>query len=105
MRQPPTIDCHIGSCSRVESEQHPAFASQAFSGVARAVAALCMDAVGAAFAVDSGRSLPRRHQLPAPAAADGEWPWHFKVYVMGAFRVLKGDAPLRFSRRIQKKTL
>ena len=105
MRQPPKIDCHIGRCSWAELEQHPGFASQAFSGLPSAIAELCMDAVRAGIAVESVRSLIRRHQLPAPATADGEWPWHFKVYVMGAFRVLKGDAPLRFSRRIQKRTL
>lgn len=38
-------------------------------------------------------------------AAGPDWPWPFKVYVLGSFRVLKGDAPIRFSRRTQRKTL
>jgi LuxR family transcriptional regulator, maltose regulon positive regulatory protein len=98
MRQPPKVDC-------IESEQHAGFALQPFSGLPSAIAELCMDAVRAGIAVESVRSLIRNHRLPAPATADGEWPWPFKVYVMGSFRVLKGDAPLRFSRRIQKRSL
>ena len=105
MRQPPKVDCHITRCSRFESDQKPRFASQTFSGLPSAIAELCMDAVRAGIEVESVRSLIRHYQLPAPATADGEWPWHFKVYVMGSFRLLKGDAPLRFSRRMQKKTL
>jgi LuxR family transcriptional regulator, maltose regulon positive regulatory protein len=105
VRQAPKVDCQFSRCSRFEFEQNGGFASQTFSGLPSAIAELCMDAVRAGIAVESVRSLIRHHQLPAPATADGEWPWHFKVYVMGSFRVLKGDAPLRFSRRMQKKTL
>ena len=36
---------------------------------------------------------------------DDDWPWPFKVYVFGAFQVLKGDTPIRFVRRPQKKPL
>src|ERR1700688_4272153 len=105
MRQPPKVDCHISPFVPLESERHHELASQAFSGLPSAIAELCMDAVRAGIAVESVRSLIRHHRLPAPATADGAWPWPFKVYVMGSFRVLKGDAPLRFSRRIQKRSL
>ena len=37
--------------------------------------------------------------------AGRDWPWPFRVSVLGAFRLLKGDAPIRCSRRTQKKTL
>jgi LuxR family maltose regulon positive regulatory protein len=37
-------------------------------------------------------------------ALQTDWPWSFKVYVFGPFQVLKGDAPIRFSRRAQRKT-
>src|ERR1700688_2415417 len=105
MRQPPKVDCNLSPLVPVESERHHEVASQAFSGLPSAIAELCMDAVRAGIAVESVRSLIRRYQLPAPATADGDWPWPLKVYVMGSFRVLKGDAPLRFSRRVQKRTL
>jgi LuxR family maltose regulon positive regulatory protein len=105
MRQPPKVDRHISPFVPLESERDHEVASQAFSGLPSAIAELCMDAVRAGIAVESVRSLIRHYQLPAPATADGEWPWALKVYVMGSFRVLKGDAPLRFSRRIQKRTL
>ena len=51
------------------------------------------------------RNLVQHYRLPPPATADRDWPWPFKVYVLGTFRLLKGDAPLRFSRRTQKRTL
>src|ERR1700693_3014695 len=105
MRQPPKVDCHISPFVPLESERQREVASQDFSGLPSAMAELCMDAVRAGIAVESVRSLIRHYQLPAHATADGEWPWSLKVYVMGSFRVLKGDAPLRFSRRIQKRTL
>jgi hypothetical protein len=40
-----------------------------------------------------------------PPAANREWPWQFKVLVLGRFQVLKDDAPIRASRRTQRKPL
>ena len=56
-------------------------------------------------AVDSSSGPIRHHQLSPPSIANRASPWAVKVYVLGRFRVFKGDAPIQFSRRIQKRTL
>ena len=43
--------------------------------------------------------------LAAPPHAGPHWPWPFKVYVLGRFRLLKADAPIRFSGRAKRKPL
>ncbi len=70
-----------------------------------AVARLCNEALRESIAPESARRLIVRHRLPAPAGAAGDWPWPYKVYVLGHFRLLKGNAPIRFSRRAQRKPL
>src|SRR5215472_16533691 len=48
--------------------------------------------------------LPIATPIVAEVSAEyGLWP--FRVYVLGRFRLLKGDEPIRFSRRIQRKPL
>ena len=105
MRQSSKVDCQRRLSGEFESRQLAGAALLGFSGVPSKIAELCQEALRAGISVESVRSLIQTYQLPAPATAGGEWPWAFKVYVMGSFRVLKGDAPLRFSRRIQKRTL
>jgi LuxR family transcriptional regulator, maltose regulon positive regulatory protein len=105
MRQSLKVDCQRSLSVESESAHHTGAASPTFAGVPFKIAELCQEALRAGISVESVRSLIQTYQLPAPATAGGEWPWPFKVYVMGSFRVLKGDAPLRFSRRMQKRTL
>jgi LuxR family maltose regulon positive regulatory protein len=54
------------------------------------------DGTAAAFPAD---------RMPPPPAANPRWPWRFKVCVLGRFQVLKDDAPICTSRRIQRKPL
>jgi two-component SAPR family response regulator len=63
------------------------------------------ESVHARIAVESSRSPIKDHRLPPASIANRESLWAFKVYVLGRFRVFKGDAPIQFSRRIQKRTL
>jgi two-component SAPR family response regulator len=63
------------------------------------------DSVPVRTALESSRSLTEHHRLPPPSITNRESPWPVKVYVLGRFRVFKGDAPIQFSRRIQKRTL
>jgi len=79
--------------------------SQLFALLGSAMAELCMEAMRCGIAVESVRDLIQHYRLPPPPTADRDWPWPFKVYVLGTFRVLKGGAPLRASRRTQKRTL
>jgi LuxR family transcriptional regulator, maltose regulon positive regulatory protein len=78
--------------------------SQLFHLFPGAMSDLYMQALRAEMGVESVRSLVERYRLPAPATAGDDRAWPFKVYVFGSFQVLKGDAPIRFSRRAQKKT-
>ncbi|HVP34248.1 MAG TPA: BTAD domain-containing putative transcriptional regulator [Steroidobacteraceae bacterium] len=56
-------------------------------------------------ALESSRSPIRHPRAPPPPIASCGSPWAVKIYVLGRFRVFKGDAPLQFSRRIQRRTL
>jgi DNA-binding SARP family transcriptional activator len=70
-----------------------------------AAAQLCAEALRESIAPECARRLIERHRLPAPAGAGQHWPWVYKVYVLGRFRLLKANAPIRFSRRAQRKPL
>ena len=98
-------ECHRLLRSALRAAPLPGGASRLFHLFPAAMADLCMRAVRAEIGVESVRSLVEHYRLPPPAAAGDDWPWPFKVYVFGSFQVLKGDAPIRFSRRAQKKTL
>lgn len=63
------------------------------------------DSVPVRTAFELSRSLTEHHRLPPPSITKRDSPWPVKVYVLGRFRVFKGDAPIQFSRRIQKRTL
>ena len=71
----------------------------------RAVAQLCAEALRENIAAECSRWLIERHRLPTPAGAGPHWPWPYKVYVLGRFRLLKDDAPVHFSRRAPRKPL
>jgi two-component SAPR family response regulator len=43
--------------------------------------------------------------LPLTGISAPSPPWPFKVYVLGRFRLLKADEPVRFPRRVQRKPL
>jgi LuxR family transcriptional regulator, maltose regulon positive regulatory protein len=98
-------ECHRLLESALRAAPLPCGASRLFHLFPAAMADLCMQAMRAEIGVESVRSLVEYYRLPPPAAASDDWPWPFKVYVFGSFQVLKGDAPIRFSRRTQKKTL
>jgi hypothetical protein len=63
------------------------------------------ESVHGRIAVESIRSLVQHRRLPPPSIANRESPWAVKVYVLGRFRLFKGDAPIQLSRRIQNRTL
>ena len=48
---------------------------------------------------------PKQNWLPAPEHAGRHWPWRFKVHVLGQFRLMRADAPIRVSRRTQHRPL
>jgi len=98
-------ECHRLLDSALRAAALPGGASRLFHLFPSAMADVCMQAMRAEIGVESVRCLVEHFRLPPPAAAGDDWPWPFKVYVFGSFQVLKGDAPIRFSRRTQRKTL
>lgn len=78
-------------------------ASQAFARFPTQMAALCIEALRSS--TETVRELIKQHsQRPCQKAESGRT-GQFKVFVLGHFQVLKGDAPIRFSRRQQRKPL
>jgi DNA-binding SARP family transcriptional activator len=97
-------------CRRLLTESFAAPGNQTLIAAAcrafpAAAAELCHEALVAGIAVSSVRRLIERHRLHAPGNAGREWPWRFKVHVLGRFQFLKDDAPIEFSRRTQAKPL
>ena len=105
LRRADRIECHRLLASALITAQDSGTASQAFALLPAAMGELCMEALKAGIAAEAVRGLIRRYRLAPPASADRDWPWDFKVWVLGRFRIQKGDAEIHFSRRIQKKTL
>jgi DNA-binding SARP family transcriptional activator len=71
------------------------------------MAKLCAKALEAGIEVEYARHLIRKRGLVAEGApAEVEaWPWPIKVYTLGRFAVLKGDQPLIFSGKVQRRPL
>jgi DNA-binding SARP family transcriptional activator len=105
LRRADRSECHRLLGGALRAAPLAGGASRLFHLFPAAMADLCMQATRAEIGVESVRSLVEHYRLPPPADAGDDWPWPFKVYVFGSFQVLKGDAPIRFSRRAQKKTL
>jgi LuxR family maltose regulon positive regulatory protein len=105
LRRADRSECHRLLRSALRAAPLPGGASRLFHLLPAAMADLCMQAMRAEIGVESVRGLVEHYRLAPPAGAGDDWPWPFKVYVFGSFQVLKGDAPIRFSRRAQKKPL
>lgn len=97
--------CHQLLCAAITDAHYVPEAAHACAVFPRAVAQLCAEALRESIAPECTRWLIERHRLPAPAGAGQHWPWPYKVYVLGRFRLLKADAPVRFSRRAPRKPL
>ena len=69
--------------------------------------AVCAHALEAGIEPDYVRSLIRRRKLdpPSTAAAGEAWPWPFRIYTFGQFRLVKGDMPVTFAGKAQRRPL
>jgi DNA-binding SARP family transcriptional activator len=105
LRRGDRIGCHEVLRTAITEAHYAPEATQACVVFPTVVADLCAEALRERIAPESARRLIERHRLPGPANAGEHWPWHFKVNVLGRFRLLKADAPVRFSRRAQRKPL
>jgi len=75
-------------------------ASHAFARFPAQMTKLCIEALRPD--TETVRELIK--QIP-PSKLDSTRSWPFKVFVLGRFQILKDDAPIRFSRRQQRKPL
>jgi LuxR family transcriptional regulator, maltose regulon positive regulatory protein len=105
LRRDDRVECHRLLCDALAASPYAPGASQVFTLLPSAMAELCVEALRSAIAVESVRGLIQHYRLPPPADAGSEWPWPFKVFVLGRFRVLKADSPIRCKRRGQIKPL
>jgi len=105
LREGDRARCHELLGTAVTDAHYVPEAAQVCAVFPRAVAQLCAEALRESIAPECARWLIERHRLPAPPRAGQHWPWLYKVYVLGRFRLLKADAPVRFSRRAPRKPL
>jgi DNA-binding SARP family transcriptional activator len=78
-------------------------ASQAFARFPTQMAELCIEALRSG--TEAVRELTRQYSRRPFAKLESTPTWPFRVFVLGRFQVLKGDAPICFSRRQQRKPL
>jgi DNA-binding SARP family transcriptional activator len=69
------------------------------------MAEVSAEALRTGLATEQVIGLVKRYRLPPPPLADDTWPWPIKIYALGHFSVLIDDAPVRFSRRTQQRSL
>lgn len=71
------------------------------------MAAVCNHALEAGIETDYVRSLIRQRGLtpPAPASAGEHWPWPFRIHTLGQFTLYRGEQPLTFSGKAQRRPL
>ena len=62
-------------------------------------------ALRAGLAVDQVENLIKQYRLAPPSPGDDTWPWPIKIYSLGHFSVLRDGAPIRFTRRTQRRPL
>ncbi len=72
-----------------------------------AMARLCARALEAGIEVEYVQGLIQKSNLvPDTTPIEIEnWPWAIRVYTLGQFRLLRGEKPLRFSRKAPKKPI
>jgi hypothetical protein len=71
-----------------------------------AVSRVCARALEEGIETDYVRTLIKQRALAPKAASGGEsWPWTFRVYTLGNFRLLRHDEPLGGSGKAQRRPL
>src|ERR1700752_2051440 len=98
--RPDPVECHRLLAHSLAASP---IASQAFARFPTQMAELCIEALRAS--TETVRELTKQYRgRPSPKPESARI-WPFKVFVLGRFQVLKDDAPIRFSRRQQRKPL
>jgi two-component SAPR family response regulator len=101
LHSPDPLECHRFLARSLAASP---IASQAFARFPTQMAELCIEALRSG--TDTVRALIKQHSgQPTEKPVKDRRAWRFKVSVLGRFQVLKDDAPIRFSRRQQRKPL
>jgi LuxR family maltose regulon positive regulatory protein len=97
-------DQDLGECHRLLARSLAAspLASQAFARFPTQMVELCKEALTETAMV---RELVSRYRVRSSGNLDRARVRTFQVFVLGRFRVIKDGAPIRFSRRAQRKPL
>jgi DNA-binding SARP family transcriptional activator len=100
LHRPDPVECHRLLAHSLAASP---ITSQAFARFPRQMAELCIEALRSG--TQTAREPTKQYsRLPSPEPKSART-WPFKVFVLGCFQVLKADAPIRFSRRQQRKPL
>jgi LuxR family transcriptional regulator, maltose regulon positive regulatory protein len=99
LHRPDPVECHRLLAHSLAASP---IASQAFARFPRQMAELCIEALRSG--TETVRELTKQYSR-RPSQPESARTWPFKVFVLGRFQVLKDDAPIRFSRRQQRKPL
>jgi LuxR family transcriptional regulator, maltose regulon positive regulatory protein len=100
LHRPDPVECHRLLAHSLAASP---IASQAFARFPTQMAELCMEALRSG--TEAVRELTKQYSRRPSPKPDSARTWPFKVFVLGRFQVLKDDAPIRFSRRQQRKPL
>jgi LuxR family transcriptional regulator, maltose regulon positive regulatory protein len=100
LHRPDPAECHQLLAHSLAASP---IASQAFARFPTQMAELCIEALRSG--AETVRELTKQYSRQPSPKPEGGRTWPFKVFVLGRFQVLKDDAPIRFSRRQQRKPL
>jgi LuxR family transcriptional regulator, maltose regulon positive regulatory protein len=99
LHQPEPVQCRRFLAQSLAASP---IASQAFARFSTQMAELCIEALRSS--TETVRELVKQHSRRPPSKPESAT-WPFKVFVLGRFQVLRDNAPIRFSRRQQRKPL
>jgi DNA-binding SARP family transcriptional activator len=100
LHRPDPVECHRLLAHSLAASP---IASQAFARFPTQMAELCIKALRSG--AETVRELTKQYSRQPSPKPESARPWPFKVFVLGRFQVLKDEAPIRFSRRQQRKPL
>jgi LuxR family maltose regulon positive regulatory protein len=100
LHHPDAAECHRLLAHSLAASP---IASQAFARFPTQMAELCIEALRSG--TEAVRELTKKYSRRPSPKSESAPAWPLKVFVLGRFQVLKDDAPIRFSRRQQRKPL
>jgi LuxR family maltose regulon positive regulatory protein len=100
LQRPDAAECHRLLAHSLAASP---IASQAFARFPTQMAELCIEALRSG--TEAVRELTKKYSRRPSPKPETARAWPFQVFVLGRFQVLKDDAPIRFSRRQQRKPL